>query len=86
MPALSDREWDLLEYLVDGYRTSTIAEEIGWTTTSVSRYFLRMRKKLQAKSSAHILIRAIEVELLVLLDGTVQRNPATLGSGRSPRA
>lgn len=75
--ALTEREWDILELLVDGYRNRAIADELGWTTTSVSRYLLRMQNKLGARSSAHIAIRAIELGLLVLEEGKVQRSNAS---------
>lgn len=78
LPALSEREWDILEYLVDGYRNRDICRELGLQTSTITRYFLRLQAKLEAKSVAHCLVRAFEVELLILVDGTVIRNPATL--------
>lgn len=77
-PALTEREWDIVEFLVDGARSRAIAEQLGWTTSSVSRYMLRIQNKLGAKSTIHILVRALELDLLVLIDGTLQRNPDTI--------
>jgi DNA-binding NarL/FixJ family response regulator len=75
--ALTEREWDILEYLVDGYRARAIADEMGWRSSSLSRYLLRMQNKLGARSSAHITVRATELGLLAVIDGQLQRNPET---------
>lgn len=82
-PRLTEREWDLLEYLKDGFRMVDIANHLGWRRTSVSRYFLRMQKKLEARSTVHIVSRAYELGLLVVVNGEGQRNPATLAPRRA---
>ncbi len=76
--ALSRREWDVVEFLADGLRNRDICQELGLQTSTVTRYCLRLQEKLNAWSTAHILVRAMELGLLVLLDGKVQRNPLTM--------
>jgi DNA-binding NarL/FixJ family response regulator len=74
---LTERDWDILEYLADGLTAREVAAELGLRKDSVSRQLRRMAPKIGAKTTRRCLVRAIETELLVVLDGKLQRNPLT---------
>jgi DNA-binding NarL/FixJ family response regulator len=78
VPALSNREWDILELTADGLRNRDICRVLGLQTSTITRYFLRLQSKLEADSVVHCIVRAVELGLLTVIDGKLQRNPETI--------
>lgn len=74
-PRLTERQWDLLEHLCDGATGRGMAQEFGLKTDSVSRTLAKVKVKLGARNQRHCIVRAVELGLLVVIDGQLQRNP-----------
>jgi DNA-binding NarL/FixJ family response regulator len=62
--ALSEREQTVLRWIADGSTTKRIAAELGISAKTVETYRTRLMRKLEVRSSAELVRRAIELGLL----------------------
>jgi DNA-binding NarL/FixJ family response regulator len=62
--SLSEREQTVLRWIADGSTTKRIAAELGISAKTVETYRTRLMRKLDVRSSAELVRRAIELGLL----------------------
>ncbi|MBI5757251.1 MAG: response regulator transcription factor, partial [Planctomycetales bacterium] len=62
--SLSEREQTVLRWIADGSTTKRIAAELGISAKTVETYRMRLMRKLEVRSSAELVRRAIELGLL----------------------
>lgn len=65
---LSERELEVVEYIVVGKTYKEIADEIGIGVESVKTYASRIRKKLNVNSKIKIALWAIENDVVKCLE------------------
>lgn len=61
---LSDREWQVLEYIVHGYSQTVIADKLSLSIKTVSTYKTRLLKKLNCTTNAELVDYALKHHLL----------------------
>ena len=57
MPRLTEREWEILEFLFDGYSNSEIGEHLQLSRFTVRDYVSRLLAKFQARNRTALVIK-----------------------------